>query len=249
MLIKKMKHLFIILFSVYSISSLGQVNLNEIQSSNNSTIADNMGDFDDWFEIHNSTNGPIEIGGLILKDKIDTWRIPMGDPSTLIPPGGYFLLWADDQEFQGIFHTNFKLASGGEFLGLYESDSITVIDSLTIPAMDANDSYLKCTSGWLKTTIPTPLTDNNCTVSLAENLKFNDLFTLTISNEKQLELKILDELKNHKSISIFSIDGKEIMNQLLHDKKTILNLNMLNSNIYLVTIYTSDFIYCKKIAL
>ena len=106
-----MKQLIIILFSAHSLFSAAQVNLNEMQSSNNSTISDNMGEFEDWIEIYNSTANPIEIGGLILKDQIDTWAIPTGDPSTLIPPGGYFLLWADDQEFQGIFHTNFKLAS------------------------------------------------------------------------------------------------------------------------------------------
>ncbi|MFT5822042.1 MAG: hypothetical protein ACI8ZM_003298 [Crocinitomix sp.] len=244
-----MKYLFIILFSVHALSSLGQVNLNEMQSSNSSTIADNMGEFDDWIEIHNPTTDPIEIGGLILKDQLDTWTIPSGDPSTLIPPGGYFLLWADDQEFQGIFHTNFKLASGGEFLGLYESDGITVIDSLTIPAMDANDSYLKCVDGWFQTSIPNPLTDNNCTVSLTENTNFNDLFTITITNDKQLQVKILDDLKNQKSISIYSLDGKEIMKQPLDDKKTVLNLNMLKSNIYLVTISTPNFIYSKKIVL
>ena len=244
-----MKKLITIILLVCNASCFAQVNLNEMQSSNNATISDEMGEFDDWIEIHNSTSDSVEIGGLILKDQIDTWTIPTGNPLTLVPPGGYFLLWADDQEFQGDFHTNFKLASGGEFLGLYESDGITVIDSITIPSMNANDSYLKCNLGWSQTSIPTPLADNDCAVSITENTPPSALFTITITNNKQLEVNILGDVKNKKTISIYSLDGKVIMEQSLNDMKTILNLDMLNSNIYLVTISTPNSIYSKKIVL
>ena len=185
--------------------------LNEMQSSNSSTIADNVGEFDDWIEIYNPTADTVEIAGLILKDQLDTWTIPTGYPSTLIPPDSYFLLWADDQESQGVFHTNFKLASGGEFLGLYESDGITVIDSVTLPTMVSNDSYIKCATGWLQTSTPTPLASNDCTVGLTENINFNDLFSITISNNKQLEVIIIDASESQRTLRIYSIDGKEIM--------------------------------------
>lgn len=244
-----MKKLLTLLFFAYNACCFAQVTLNEMQSSNNATISDDMGEFDDWIEIHNPTTDSIEISGLILKDQIDTWAIPIGNPLTLIPPGGYFLLWADDQEFQGDFHTNFKLASSGEFLGLYESDGLTVIDSITIPPLSTNDSYIKCPTGWSQTNSPTPLADNDCTVSLTKNLSFNDLFSINITNNKQLEITILGDLESQKSISIYSIDGKEVIKRSLDDEETVFNLNVLNSNIYIVTIFTPDFIYSKKIVL
>lgn len=244
-----MKQLIIILFSLFSLSGVAQVTLNEMQSSNNSTIADEAGEFDDWIEIHNPGSDSIEISGLILKDQIDTWAIPTGDPSTLIPPGGYFFLWADDQEIQGIFHTNFKLASGGEFLGLYESDGITVIDSLTIPALNANDSYYRCNDGWAQTNMPTPLADNNCTTSYTENLKFDDVFSIVLLSNKQLELKVLDDLNDEKSVAIYSLDGKEMLRESLKGKEGILDLAALNSGTYIVTISSADRNYSKKIAL
>lgn len=244
-----MKYLIIIMFSVHSISSLGQVYLNEMQSSNSSTIADNMGEFDDWIEIHNPTADSLEIGGLILKDQLDTWAIPTGNPLTLIPPGDYFLLWADDQEFQGVFHTNFKLASGGEFLGLYESDGVTVIDSVTIPPMDADDSYLKCSDTWFQTSSPSPLIDNNCTVDLTKNINFSDLFSITVLNDNQLEINILNYFENARSLAIYSMDGKEILTTTLVHKKTIINFSELESNIYVVTVSTPHLIYSKKIVL
>ena len=244
-----MKHLTILLFLACSLSCIGQVSLNEMQSSNNSTIADNMGEFDDWIELHNSSTDSIEIGGLILKDQLDTWTIPIGDSSTLIPPDGLFLLWADDQEFQGVFHTNFKLSSGGEFLGLYESDGITIIDSVTMPSMNANTSYFKCELGWYQTNTPTPLVANDCLVSVPENIAPDDLLTITISNTKQLEINIIGDIKSEKTIFIHSLVGQEIMKLTSNDKKTILNLDMLSSNIYFITLSTTNFIYTKKIIL
>ena len=241
-----MKHLLFILFSFQIISSIGQVTLNEMQSSNTSTIADNMGDFDDWIEIHNPTNAAIEIGGLILKDQLDTWIIPSGNSLTLLPPGGYFLLWADDQEAQGIFHTNFKLASGGEFLGLYESDGVTVIDSITIPSMQPNTSLIRCNSGWLSNSSPTPLAENDCTAALDKNT--TDLFNITVYN-KQLNLNVLQSLENNMTLTIYSMDGKEIITKEIDQDVTTLNLNLLESSIYIINITTQNSIYSKKIVL
>ncbi len=241
-----MKHLVLILFSFLVISSIGQVTLNEMQSANTSTIADNMGEFDDWIEIHNPTNTAIEIGGFILKDQLDTWVIPSGNASTLLPPGGYFLLWADDQEAQGIFHTNFKLASGGEFLGLYESDGITVIDSITIPPMQSNTSLIRCSSGWLSNNSPTPLAENDCTAALDKNT--TELFNITVYN-KQLDINVLQNFENNMTLTIYSMDGKEIITTEIDQDLTTLNLNILESTIYIINITTQNSIYSKKIAL
>lgn len=243
-----MKTFLIILPFLFYTSCFGQVTLNEMQSSNNSTISDNLGEFDDWVEIHNPTTDTIEIGGLVLKDQLDTWMIPTGNPATLIPPNGYFLLWADDQESQGIFHTNFKLASGGEFLGLYANDSITVIDSITIPALSPNESYIRCLSDWIQTNAPTPTSENDCTASVDENTNFSDLFSIQTTNHKQLEINIIGNLKNQAFLSIYSLEGKELVKQVLTDKTTILPLNSLKSSIYLISITTNDNVYSKKVA-
>lgn len=245
-----MKNTLLLALSLSCFLSNAQVILNEVQSSNSVTIADNKGDFDDWIEIHNPTADSLEIGGLILKDRIDTWSIPTDSSATLIPPGGYFLLWADDEEFQGIFHTNFKLASGGEFLGLYESDGITVIDSITLPALESDNSYQKCNGDiWWQTSVTTPLLINDCIVGLIDNITFNDLFSVTVNIDKQLKATIIDYSQNERNLSIHSISGKEIIKQPLTDKETVINLNGLNSTIYIVTISSANSIYSKRIVI
>jgi hypothetical protein len=244
-----MKQFLFFLISIYTIQSFGQIALNEVQSSNNSTIADDAGDFDDWIELYNPTIDSIEIGGLVLKDQLDTWAIPIGDPATHIPPGGYFLLWADDQEEQGIFHTNFKLASGGEFLGLYESDGTTVIDTITIPPLNANDSYVKCDSVWFTTNAPTPLADNNCTLGIIESKKSNDFYRVVQLNTGQLEIMINDSFEAKVTLKIYSITGQELLSQTISNQQTLVNTSGLESGGYIIVLSNERFQYSKKIAL
>lgn len=153
-----------ILFLMIPSLCSSQVILNEVQSSNTGTINDDNGEYEDWIELHNPGDTELDIGGLVLKDNVDVWRIPEGHAATVIPPHGYFLLWADDEEIEGPFHTNFKLsASNGEYLGLFESDSVTEIESVNIPPLADNHSFGKCGgTTWNVLTSPTPLLHNDC---------------------------------------------------------------------------------------
>ncbi|MFT6500432.1 MAG: hypothetical protein ACJASQ_000541 [Crocinitomicaceae bacterium] len=243
-----MKLSLITILLAHSLFGFGQVRLNEMQSSNATTITDDFGEYDDWVEIHNPTTDSVEIGGLILKDQLDTWAIPAGDPSTHLPPGGYFLLWADDQESQGIFHTNFKLASGGEFLGLYESDGISVIDSITIPAMAANLSYIRCETEWMQTTTPSPLSQNYCSVGMGEIINTaDDLILITSNDNGVLNIEIIDYSSGQYSLSLYSTDGKKVIDQALKEKRTSIRYPALESGIYLAIVSTNTTIYSKRV--
>jgi hypothetical protein len=242
-----MKFLVIVILSTYSFFATAQVRLNEMQSSNSSTITDEYGENEDWVEIHNPTTDTIEIGGLVFKDQLDTWAIPTGDPSTLLNPGDYFLLWADDQPGQGIFHTNFKLASGGEFLGLYENDSVTVIDSVTIPGMNSDYSLIRCDFGWLTSNTPSPLAINNCTTGLGEINNSEKVLHITSNENGSFTLNLLDDSFSHSKFSLFSIDGKKVIDLDLNGVTTILNNTLLNSGIYYAVISNSEIAYSEKI--
>jgi len=119
--------------------------INELMASNSSVIPDPQGQYDDWIEIHNYGLEAIDIGGMYLTDNLsDTtkWRIPVGNPAaTTIPTGGYLLIWADDDTADAGLHANFKLSADGEEIGLFGSDGITLIDSITFSDQIADISY------------------------------------------------------------------------------------------------------------
>jgi len=127
--------------------------INEFMASNDSFIQDPCGNYDDWIEIYNSGDTDINTAGMYLTDDVcnpTKWQIPSDNPSeTTIDAGGYLLIWADDETFQGTLHTSFKLsAGGGEDVALFDTDGSTPIDSITnFPSQDADDSYGRYPNG------------------------------------------------------------------------------------------------------
>lgn len=119
--------------------------INELMSLNTWSITDEVGEHDDWFEVHNPTNQDVDLAGYYLSD---TWgnptkfRVPVGIPdSTTIPAGGFKLFWADENGTQGWNHVNFRLSNVGEHLALRSPDGFSVVDSLNFPEVWANFSY------------------------------------------------------------------------------------------------------------
>jgi hypothetical protein len=117
--------------------------INEVMASNTNTIADENGEFNDWIEIYNNTSTPADLAGLSITDDITLpakYQFPSGSASTVIAPGGFILVWADNTVSQGPLHTNFTLSPAGEFIGLYASNG-DLIDSLTYEALGPDESY------------------------------------------------------------------------------------------------------------
>ncbi|MBU0691298.1 CotH kinase family protein [bacterium] len=130
--------------------------LNELMAANDSTIADNNGDFDDWIEVANISNSPINLSGLRLHDHFDG-TLPYIFPDTTIQPGGYFVIWADEEPEQGLFHAPFKLDADGE--DVYLTDDGVIVDQATFPDLATDISYGRWPDGngaWQLLTAATP---------------------------------------------------------------------------------------------
>jgi large repetitive protein len=144
-------------------SIAGELQLNEFMASNATTYADENGEFDDWIEIYNGTDTAIDLGGYFITDDLvttDKWQIPTGDSATIIPAGGYLILWADKEPDQGVLHVNIKLGSGGEDLGLFDPNGLEV-DAYTFGPQIADISEGKDVNGeWVTYESPTPGASN-----------------------------------------------------------------------------------------
>jgi hypothetical protein len=142
--------------------------INELLARNDFGITDPQGQRDDWIEIYNSGEEPINIGGMYLTDDLSEptkWRIPNDNPSdTTITPDGFLLVWADNDPTDAGLHTNFQLDSdAGDQVGLFDTDGVTLLDSITFGRQTPDVSYGRdpdATSNWV-TLNPTPGTSNN----------------------------------------------------------------------------------------
>jgi len=137
--------------------------INELMTVNASTIADEAGDYDSWFEVYNkSSTLTWDLGGMYLTDNLSEttkWRIP---DDTLVLPGEALLFWADGEEGEGSLHTSFELSGTVGQIGLFDRDvfSNTPISVLTFTAQITDVSCGRMPDGssssWLSFTASTP---------------------------------------------------------------------------------------------
>ena len=100
-------------------------------------LADSLdGLFQDWFELYNPNDTPVDLGGHYLTDDLASptkWKVPT---NSVIGARGFLLVWADANGSQNSptnvdLHANFKLSNGGESIGLFASDGLSPLHAIT----------------------------------------------------------------------------------------------------------------------
>ena len=119
--------------------------INEVMALNASILQDAQRQFDDWIEIYNATDEPIDMAGRYLTDDLTRptkWRFPGNDPSaTVVPARGYLIVWTDNDSADEGLHTNFRLSSAGEEIALFDADGSTLMDSMAFDEQHVDISY------------------------------------------------------------------------------------------------------------
>ena len=134
--------------------------ITEVMASNASYPSPNGGLYD-WIEITNRGSEAINLSGYGLSDKAtkpSRWRFP----DATIQPGEYIVVYASglDKTLDGEMHADFRLASEGESVYLYNA-SRQVLDTVTYDNLKTDQSYQRQADGtWSVSTSPTPGTAN-----------------------------------------------------------------------------------------
>ncbi len=186
--------------------------INEFMASNNNSSQDPEGQYDDWIEIYNTGVDTVDIGGMYLTDNLSNpvkWQIPVTGPAlTTIEPGGHLLIWADGDNFDPGLHANFKLDANGEEIGLFNSDGISMIDSVVFGEQTGDISYGRYPDGtdnWRFFGSPSPA---------AENIGLYEGFVAEVQFSRQgglyIEpLSITLATETEDAIIYYTLDGSE----------------------------------------
>ena len=154
-----------------------QVVINEFQASNASTIADpGNGEFNDWLELFNTGNNPVDLTNWHLSDSGNPteWSFPDG---TAIPALGFLLLWADGSGLG--LHTSFKLGASGESLTLFNQNDTKVSEVIYVE-QPTDISYGLQTDGnqpWGYFKLPTPGASNTTSVFYSDYVRQAPVFS------------------------------------------------------------------------
>ena len=98
--------------------------LHEIMADNETTLADNFGEYSDWIEIRNLGDAPQNLQGWFLTDNeetLDKWAFP----DVTMGPKEYLIVFASGRNTIGDpnnLHVNFKLDKDGQYLALVHPD-------------------------------------------------------------------------------------------------------------------------------
>ncbi|HEY5956267.1 MAG TPA: lamin tail domain-containing protein [Polyangiaceae bacterium] len=142
--------------------------INEVQSSNQSTIADDNGEYDDWIEIYNPGTESVDLEGFLMSDSKNSEAI-VG--SVKVPAGGVVLLWADKDAEQGPGHLGFKLSSDGDQISISAPDG-RELDKTEIGAIRTEGAswqrFPDGTGAFSWCTVPTPNALNGSACSVAD---------------------------------------------------------------------------------
>jgi len=163
-----MKRVILSLFLIFSVGASAQLKINEIMSNNVSAVLDDSYNYSMWVELYNpsTTITYNQISFYFTDDltKPKKWR----PASSMIPPGGYSLLWFERDDRFG--HASFKLDPEGGKLYLFNANEL-LVDSVVYPPQFRNISYGRKTNGasdWVYFEQSSAGTSNNNKVSANE---------------------------------------------------------------------------------
>ena len=157
-----MKKIFLlILFLTQQFVFSQSVVINEVMSSNTSTIYDEDGETSDWLELYNNSASPINLEGYYLSDdSLDNTKWQFGN--AVVDPGGHLVVFASDKDtIINYWHTNFKISSSGEELILSDASGL-VVDMINVPASYPDISFGRTSDGstsWIFQ-LPSPGSEN-----------------------------------------------------------------------------------------
>jgi len=117
--------------------------ISEFMAENDSTLADEDGDYSDWIEVLNPTATSIDLAGYYLTDdQSDPTRWPF--PSVILAPGAQRLIFASGKNRvnpAAPLHANFQLDKAGEYLALVGPGPTVLQAFAPFPRQSAGVSY------------------------------------------------------------------------------------------------------------
>lgn len=205
--------------------------INEIMASNDASIADEAGEFDDWIELYNVSDAPVDLGGYFITDNINNLRKFEFAEGTIINPDEYLIVWADEDGSQGDLHANFKLSSSGESVLLLNPD-IEWMDRVDFTELESDKGYARVPNGTGDFVLQdhTFGANNAPTTSLSEaNRAPIELYPNPTNTNITIDLGI-NEIK---LITIVDIQGKVIWEKNIYEQ-TQVDVSEWSAGVYYV---------------
>lgn len=211
--------------------------INEVMASNESTISDETGVYEDWIEVYNRSSEPVYLGDYFLTDNFNIpgkWQLP----KITLEANDYFLIWADNDPEDGIDnHASFKLSSEGEEVGLFQklNDAFTARDLVRFEILEADESYARVPNGTgdFTSNFSTPSWNND---NMTDTTDMPPAENWTISpnpNQGNFSVQFDTENAERFELEIYNVQGVQIYFDKVENGNSSVNL-LMPSGVYFV---------------
>ncbi len=224
-----------------------EIVINEFLASNEVTLADQDGGYDDWVELYNKGSVAVDLGGYALTDDITDFTLFTFPTGTMIQPNGYIIVWADKEMEQEGYHADLKLSASGESIYLTNAE-LSIIDSVNFGSQETDISVGRYPNGTgdFRVMTPTPGAENVSTVSSIND--FGIEYKLSIyPNPAKEEINISYE-KGISSIVVLDLNGKALLsnNNLAPQMVQNISIEYLETGTYFIRINDNVYVQFVK---
>jgi hypothetical protein len=223
---------------VYTVAQQNNANgvvVNELLAQNTTDAVDEAGDYEDWVELYNNNEYPVDLSGFYLSDSttnLTKWQFPSG---SIIEANSYMMIWTDDEPTEGPLHATFKLSVSGESVTLSDP-SQNIIDQVVFGAQTTNMAYARIPNGTGEFVIQaTTFNDNNeNALSLNDVAENKDFFILYPNPAKDFVSLNVSEIWIGKQAIIYNTLGQIVQQFELKNENNI-DLTSFSKGFYFIT--------------
>lgn len=233
--------------------NLTPIRINEVSAAN-SVFVNDYWKHNDWVELYNTTNRPIDVEGMYLSDNLakpKKYQITKGDAQTetMIPAHGYLIVWCDKLDPLSHLHADFKLeASGGDVILTAKDESWC--DQVTYTLHKGDETvgrYPDGASDIFVMNIPTIAKSNimSSYLTSVEQPNHAGIHDLTMDSTEQLSIRYADDhLLIHSSseeqlqVRITNLAGQSVATLLvqLNNGYAETSVEQLSAGIYIASV-------------